>query len=113
LGEKILVPVDVLPFVHKTAIRRLAELGGKPVLRITPAGAPFVTDDGNYIIDVKFRGLAKPKELEANINRVPGVIENGIFVGVADVVLVGYEGGCKVLKSKKDFINFTRTLKKT
>jgi ribose 5-phosphate isomerase A len=113
LGEKMPVPVEVLPFVYRTAIRRLAELGGKPVLRVTPTGAPFVTDDGNYIIDVKFQGVAKPEEIEAKINRVPGVIENGIFVGVADIVLVGYEGGCKILKSKKDFVNFTRILKKT
>jgi len=112
LGEKMPVPVEVLPFVYKTAICRLAELG-KPVLRATPTGAPFVTDDGNYIIDVKFRSISNPAKLEQVIDRVPGVIENGIFVGVADVVLVGYEGGCKILKSKKDFVNFTRTLKKT
>ena len=112
LGEKMLVPVEVLPFVYKKVIQKLAELG-KPVLRVAPTGAPFVTDDGNYIIDVKFQGVAKPEEMEAKINRVPGVIENGIFVGVADIVLVGYEGGCKILKSKKDFVNFTRALKKT
>ena len=113
LGEKMPVPVEVLPFVYKTAIRKLAEIGGKPVLRVTPTGAPFVTDDGNYIIDVKFRSISNPAKLEQGINRVPGVIENGIFVGVADIVLVGHEGGCKILKSKKDFVNFTRTLKKT
>lgn len=113
LGEKMPVPVEVLPFVYRTAIRRLAELGGKPVLRVTPTGAPFVTDDRNYIIDVKFRLISNLAKLEQVINRVPGVIENGIFVGVADIVLVGYEGGCKILKSKKDFVNFTRTIKKT
>jgi len=113
LGEKMPVPVEVLPFVYKTAIRRLAEFGGKPVLRVTPTGAPFVTNDGNYIIDVKFRSISNPAKLEQVINRVPGIIENGIFVGVADIVLVGYEGGYKVLRSKKDFVNFTRTLKKT
>lgn len=113
LGVRMPVPVEVLPFAHKSAIRKLAELGGKPVLRAALAGAPFVTDDGNYIIDVKFQKISKPKELEEKINRVLGVVENGIFVGMADIVLVGYEGGCKVLKSKKDFVNFTRTLKKT
>jgi len=106
LGERSPVPVEVLPFASKSAIIKLAEIGGKPKLRTIPTGAPFVTDDGNYIIDVKFRGIAKPKGLEAKINRAPGVIENGIFVGVADVVFVGYEGGCKILKSKKDFVKF-------
>jgi ribose 5-phosphate isomerase A len=113
LGEKMPVPIEVLPFAYKAAIHRLAELGGKPILRTTPSGVPFVTDDGNYIIDVKFQGVAKPKDLETKINRVPCVIENGIFVGVADVVLVGYEGGCNVLRSKQDFINFMHALKKT
>jgi ribose 5-phosphate isomerase A len=111
LGERSPVPVEVLPFAYKSTIHKLAELGGKPMLRTTPSGVPFVTDDGNYIIDVKFRGIAKPKDLEAKINRVPGVIENGIFVGVADVVLVGHEGGCRVLRSKKDFVNFMQSLK--
>ena len=113
LGEKMSVPVEVLPFVHRYEISKLAELGGKPKLRVTPSGAPFVTDDGNYIIDVKFREVTNPKGLEAKINRVPGVIENGIFVDVADVVLVGHESGCNVLRSKRDFINFMRTSKKT
>ena len=113
LGEKMPVPVEVLPFAYKLAIHRLVELGGKPMLRTTSSGAPFVTDDGNYIIDVKFREVAKPKDLEAKINHAPGVIENGIFIGVTDIVIVGYEGGCKVLRSKRDFINFMRALKKT
>jgi len=106
LGEKMPVPVEALPSVHRYAMGKLAELGGKPKLRVTPSGAPFVTDDGNYIIDVKFEKIAKPAELERAINHVPGVVENGIFVGVADVVLVGYEGGCKALRSKGDFLSF-------
>jgi len=113
LGERMPVPIEVLPFVHMYAMSKLAELGGKPKLRVTLSGAPFVTDDGNYIIDVKFRGATDPKDLEAKINRVPGVIENGVFVDVADVVLVGHESGCDVLRSKQDFINFMRTSKKT
>jgi len=108
LGEKMPVPVEVLPFAYKPAIHKLAELGGKPMLRTTPSGAPFVTDDGNYIIDVKFREVAKPAELERAINRVPGVVENGIFVGVADIVLVGCEGGCKIFRSKRNFLNFLK-----
>lgn len=113
LGEKVPVPVEVLPFVHRHVMSKLSELGGKPKLRVTPLGAPFVTDDGNYIIDVKFRDVTNPTGLEAKINHVPGVIENGIFVDVADVVLVGHEGGCNVLRTKRDFINFMRTSKKT
>ena len=108
LGERVPVPVEILPFAREYTTRRLAELGGEPRLRLTSAGAPFTTDDGNYIVDVKFRSIIKPSELEQAINRVPSVVENGIFVGVADEVLVGHEGGCVRLKSKRDFLKFCR-----
>jgi len=108
LGERVPVPVEVQPFAYKFTMLKLAELDGKARLRTTPAGAPFVTDNGNYIIDVKFASIPLPAELEAEINRVPGVVENGLFVDVADVVLVGHEGGCAVLRSRRDFMNFVR-----
>jgi ribose 5-phosphate isomerase A len=71
-------------------MRQLAELGGKPELRmgIRKAG-PVVTDQGNLVIDVKFDRIDNPAELEMKINNLPGVLENGLFVGVADVILVG------------------------
>lgn len=49
----------------------------------------MVTDQGNLVIDVKFENIDNPAELEKTINNIPGVLENGLFVGVADVVLVG------------------------
>lgn len=110
LGERSPVPVEVLPFAHEYTMRGLGELGGKPKLRLTSAGTPFVTDDGNYLIDVSFGPIAHPEELERAINRVPGVIENGIFTGVADVVFVGYDDGCRVLRTKGDFLDFVRQL---
>jgi len=65
-------------------------LGGKPELRmgIRKAG-PVVTDQGNLVIDVKFDHIENPAQLESTINNLPGVLENGLFVGVADVILVG------------------------
>jgi ribose 5-phosphate isomerase A len=109
LGESAPVPVEVLPFAREYTILKLAELGGEPKLRISPGGAPFITDNGNYVVDVKFRSIPKPAELEQQINRVPGVIENGLFVDVADILLVGYSGGCKTLRTKRDFLNFLRS----
>lgn len=108
LGERMPVPVEVLPFAHKFTMSKLAGLGGKPELRMTSAGAPFVTDNGNYLIDVKFVKITRPAELETSINRLPGVVENGLFVGVADIVLVGHEGGCSTLRTKHDFIDFMK-----
>jgi ribose 5-phosphate isomerase A len=112
LGERVPVPVEVLPFAYKFTMRKLAGLGGEPRLRTAPTGAPFVTDNGNYIVDVKFASIPRPAELEAAINRVPGVVENGLFVDVADVVLVGYEGGCAALRSRRDFLDFMHDINK-
>ena len=72
------------------AMAALAKLGGKPELRmgIKKAG-PVVTDQGNLVIDVKFDQIDDPANLERTINNIPGVLENGLFVGVANVILIG------------------------
>ena len=90
LGSTFLLPVEVIPMAMTPAINALTKLGGKPELRmgIKKAG-PVVTDQGNLVIDVKFDSIDNPAELEKTINNIPGVLENGLFVGVANVVLVG------------------------
>jgi ribose 5-phosphate isomerase A len=108
LGERWAVPVEVLPFACEYTARMLYKLGGEPKLRKVTGGAPFITDNGNYILDVKFHPISRPADLEQKINRVPGVIENGIFVGFPEFLLVGYESGCIRLNSKKDFLKFMR-----
>ncbi len=90
LGSTFLLPVEVIPMAVAPVMRSLEKLGGKPELRmgIKKAG-PVVTDQGNLVIDVKFDKIDDPAELEKTINNMPGVLENGLFVGVADVILVG------------------------
>jgi ribose 5-phosphate isomerase A len=112
LGERASVPVEVLPFEYKFTMMKLAKLNDKAILRTTSARAPFVTDNSNYVIDVKFPQISRPAELEAKINMVPGVVENGLFVGVADEVFVGHEGGCAMLRSRRDFLNFMQGINK-
>ncbi|MBE9223063.1 ribose-5-phosphate isomerase RpiA [Cyanobacterium stanieri LEGE 03274] len=90
LGSTFLLPVEVIPMAVTPVMRKLEELGGKPDLRMgVKKAGPVVTDQGNLVIDVKFDDIADPASLEATINNIPGVLENGLFVGVADVVLVG------------------------
>ncbi|MEM0233688.1 MAG: ribose-5-phosphate isomerase RpiA [Candidatus Nezhaarchaeales archaeon] len=93
------VPVEVLPFAYNYVMRKLRELGGKPELR--GAGrfkdGPLVTDNGNFIVDVHFKPLDDPHELESKIKRIPGVVEVGLFCGIADVVYVGRPDGLEVL----------------
>ncbi|WP_330204239.1 ribose-5-phosphate isomerase RpiA [Cyanobacterium sp. Dongsha4] len=90
LGSTFLLPVEVIPMAVTPVMNKLEKLGGKPELRmgIKKAG-PVVTDQGNLVIDVKFDSIDNPAELEKTINNMPGVLENGLFVGVADVILVG------------------------
>jgi ribose 5-phosphate isomerase A len=90
LGSTFLLPVEVIPMAVHPVMQALTKLGGTPELRmgIRKAG-PVVTDQGNLVIDVKFEAIANPAELEKTINNLPGVLENGLFVGVTDLVLVG------------------------
>ena len=90
LGSTFLLPVEVIPMAVTPVIRKLEALGGKPELRMgVKKAGPVVTDQGNLVIDVKYEQIDNPKELEATINNIPGVLENGLFVNVADIILVG------------------------
>ncbi|MGB7442155.1 MAG: ribose-5-phosphate isomerase RpiA [Coleofasciculaceae cyanobacterium] len=90
LGSTFLLPVEVIPMAISPVMRAIEKLGGKPELRmgIKKAG-PVVTDQGNLVVDVKFDTIDNPAELEKTLNNIPGVLENGLFVGVTDLVLVG------------------------
>ncbi len=90
LGSTFLLPVEVLPMAMTPAMQAIEKLGGKCQLRMgVKKAGPVVSDQGNLIIDAKFDNIADPAALEKDINNIPGVLENGLFVGVADVVLVG------------------------
>lgn len=90
LGSTFLLPVEVIPMAVSPVMKAIAKLGGKPTLRMgVKKAGPVVTDQGNLVIDVKFDHIDNPAELEKTLNNIPGVLENGLFVGVADVVLIG------------------------
>ncbi len=95
---KMPVPVEVLPFSWRHTDRWLRKKGGKPSLR-QKDGTPFVTDNGNYVLDVDFGVIDEPRKLEAEINSVPGVLENGLFAGMACEVHVGSEKGVRIIKA--------------
>ena len=85
------LPVEVLPSAWKQVQKTLHDLGGKGNLRMAQKKAgPIVTDQGNLILDLSFRhGIDQPDLLESQINNIPGVLENGLFVNLTDEVLVG------------------------
>ena len=85
------LPVEVLPSAWKHVQKTLEDLGGVGNLRMAQKKAgPIVTDQGNLILDLTFNdGIDQPELLESNINNIPGVLENGLFVNLTDEVLVG------------------------
>ena len=91
LGTNFALPVEVLPDAYRQVQEALRDMGSDPVLRMAVRKAgPVVTDQGNLIIDAKFDQIDDPASLEPAINNIPGVLENGLFVGVASEVLVGH-----------------------
>lgn len=91
LNLDFLLPVEVLPGAWVQVQSRLKSIGGVAELRMaTRKAGPVVTDQGNLVLDVRFEaGISDPIALERDINNLPGVLENGLFVNLADEVLVG------------------------
>ena len=73
------VPVEVHQFARNTAAIQIRKFGGKPNIRLLERGYPFVTENGNIILDCDFGEISNPKELASKIIQIPGVIEVGIF----------------------------------
>jgi ribose 5-phosphate isomerase A len=88
LGTRGKLPVEVAPFARALAAKRLKELGGTPTLW-SKDGQPLKTDNQCYILDTAFPPIDNPRELEQKIQSIPGVLGTGLFLGMANVVLVG------------------------
>jgi len=92
------VPIEVLPFATPIVMRKIGEIGGKPILREgTKKVGPVITDNGNVIIDVDFGIIHNPAELERRLKILPGVVETGLFVKMANVVYLGKHSGVEKL----------------
>ncbi len=98
LGERTAIPIEVVPFAAAAVARNLVKLGGTPTLRKRDDGATFITDNGNPILDTAFSPIADPKVFGAALRNIPGVVDHGLFVDMADVVLVGYPGEVRELR---------------
>ena len=81
------LPVEVIPFGWQVVFNQLESLHGNPALRLNK-GQPQVTDQGNYIIDCHFRKIEKPKLLEHQLNMIPGVVENGLFINLCTKMII-------------------------
>ncbi|KAB1186969.1 MULTISPECIES: ribose-5-phosphate isomerase RpiA [Haloferax] len=93
------VPVEVLPDARTTVSAAVSDLGGDPELRRAERkDGPVVTDNGNLVLDCDFGDIDDPAALAGSLSALPGVVEHGIFAGLADVVYVGTDDGVDVLE---------------
>ncbi len=99
LGDRFKLPVEVARFAARDTQRRLASVLADPELRLDDDGQPYVTDEGHHILDCPLPADADLVALTEDLRRVPGVLEHGLFVGMAEQVLLGTpEGGLEVLR---------------
>jgi ribose 5-phosphate isomerase A len=99
LGATRGVPVEVLPFALRACERHVARLGSTPRLRLDAQAAPFVTTNGNWVLDCTFppRVLDEPARVDRDLRAIPGVLETGLFWSFRPTVFVGQAGGVTVL----------------
>jgi ribose 5-phosphate isomerase A len=99
LGQKAPLPVEIVKFASESTMRRLEKFGCAPKLR-EKNGIAFITDNGNLIADCRFPRIDDPKRMEREINLVAGVVDNGLFVGLAHKVVVASKEGVRTIDRK-------------
>jgi ribose 5-phosphate isomerase A len=100
LGARGRLPVEVVPFALALCERRLSDLGIRPVpYRV--GNDLFVTDNGNHIVDCQIGPIADAPRLELDIHSIPGVVGTGLFLGMADAVLVGDRSDFRLIEEKR------------
>lgn len=98
LGEKAPLPVEVASFSWQVHVPFLEELGARPALRTRDDGTPVPTDNGNYVLDCWWDGgMPSPAELDGALRARPGIVETGLFIGMAGEAIVAGDGGVRVL----------------
>lgn len=91
------LPVEVLPKARNLVLRQLQAMALAPVQRMHPDGRPYLTDNGNFIIDCHIGSIPDPEALDAALHAIPGLLETGLFIGLATQVIMGTPDGVVVL----------------
>lgn len=97
LGTMAPVPVEVIPFAKRPAVAYLESLGARVVLR-QGEGQAFITDEGNVILDCHFAGIETPAELAQAIRTQPGIVEHGLFLGMASMAIIATQEGTETIQ---------------
>ncbi len=102
LGTTFKLPVEVVPFARAVVERKLASFGCQPHLRRAKDGGDYLTDNGNEILDCHFpSGIADARALELAIDALPGVVESGLFIGLAHVLVIGHPDGRAEVRERR------------
>jgi ribose 5-phosphate isomerase A len=94
---KFPLPVEVIPFAAGPVKKQLEEIGGKPMLRLHPDGSIYITDEGNYIFDCHYEEIADPATVAHTIKSMTGVVEHGLFLGLASIAIIAGPDGSRVV----------------
>ena len=100
LGSRAALPVEVLPFGWSSQVAYLESLGAEVTRRSLSDGSPFTTDQGNWILDCRFGPLQDPAALAASLQARAGILDHGLFLGLATEVIVAGAGGVRRLTRK-------------
>lgn len=98
VGALVSVPVEVVQFGWQATARHLEQMGTRPALRLRAGQAPFITDGGNYILDCAFGPMLNPSDIALKLDQTVGVVEHGLFLGIATQAFIGGRDGVKILK---------------
>lgn len=102
------LPIEIIPFGWETTkallLQTLTHLDvrGQKVSRRMVGDDPFITEEGNFILDLKMRQMIDPSRLSFALNHVPGVVENGLFLDICDLIVIGHEDGSVELRDLKE-----------
>ena len=97
---KVPLPVEVIRFAEALVSEKISVLGATVRLRKDKAGKPFITDEGNHILDCHFGQIPDPPALAHTLSEIPGVVEHGLFINLADLMLLGK--GSEVLEFRRE-----------
>ncbi|HIE70015.1 MAG TPA: ribose-5-phosphate isomerase A, partial [Planctomycetes bacterium] len=101
LGASFPLPVEFVPFARTPVQRSLTALGAQPILRMDSAGDAYLTDNGNEIFDCAFEGgIADAEALALALAGTPGIVESGLFLGLADHLVIGHDDGTAEERSR-------------
>jgi ribose 5-phosphate isomerase A len=100
LGSRFVIPVEVIPFGWRTTEQRLQKVGANPKLRLRSDGQTFISDGGHYILDCAYGPIEDPAALQHELDSIVGVVEHGLFIGIASEALVAGPNGVRTLHRK-------------